>query len=75
MSQIDKPGDEVPWFTLIYLIKNARDWYLFHLLYNSKIFEKRFGNKRNQRDIFMKYLAECMNVKQVPGTCFMCRIA
>ena len=26
MSQIDKPGDEVPWFTLIYLIKNARDW-------------------------------------------------
>ena len=31
--------------------RNARDWYLFHLLYNCKIFEKRFGNKSEICDI------------------------
>jgi hypothetical protein len=32
--------------------RNARDWYLFHLLYNSKIFAKRFGNKKEISEIF-----------------------
>ena len=59
-------------FTLRLGVSNARDWFslrecgdaiLFHLLYNCKIFEKRFGNKKKFSEIFfMKYLAECMNV-------------
>ena len=38
--------------------KNARDWYLFHLLYNSKILAKRFGIIRNSSYLCHLYLLQ-----------------
>jgi hypothetical protein len=38
--------------------ENARDWYLFHLLYNSKILAKRLGNFKKSLYLCHLYLLQ-----------------